>query len=112
MGNIDCWGENAGRLALCGHDERMLKLTKSRVKSDCGICDKRISAKSYCLGGGCYTKICLNCYEKFLNQFILSIEGYKAQAIALIENIKSKSSKLTKNNILAKVEDRTNEDND
>jgi len=104
MTNIGTWGDDSGELNLYKTDENMLRVVKIRNGTTCSVCDRKISPKSYCLGGG-YHKICLNCYEKFLNNFIKSLDGYKEKAKALIESIKSKENKLTKNNILAKVED-------
>ena len=108
--NIDCWGDKAGVLKLNTCDERMLKLAKSRVSSKCGLCKKHIPMGSYCLGGGCYTKICLKCYESFLFNFLNSLEAYKNKAKYLIDEIKSKNQRLMKNNILAKVGDTEQDD--
>ena len=102
--NIRCWGKDAGRLMLSSTDERLLRLTKGRRRSTCLVCDRTIANKSYALGSG-YLKVCLNCHEEFLKKLTNSLEDYKNEVKALIEEIKSKDKMIMKTNILARVED-------
>lgn len=102
--SISGWGKDAGSLHLSEVDIGLMKLVKSRIKRDCSLCENAISAGSYCLGIG-YCKVCLNCYEPFLNNFLDSLDNLKDMANNLINEIKSKNKTLLKNNILAKVND-------
>jgi len=108
MAQIKLGGGNSGILKLPNTDESLLRIVKCRKSAECPSCEKRISCGSYCLGLG-YFKICLECYEKFLGNFLKSLNEYTAQAKRLLEEIKAQEKMMLKNNILAKVKDK-NED--
>jgi len=102
---LSLWGENSGKLSLNKLEENSLRLIKCREPTDCVKCKSRISAKSYCLGGG-YCKVCIKCIEPFLNNFSVSLEGYKNKIKEILNDFKGNEKQYIKNNILAKVEDK------
>jgi len=87
-------------------DKRKLILIKSRCVKNCCMCGNTISTNSFCLGksGGCwYDRICLNCSETFLNNFIESIEKFKQIGINALKDIKENENKYKEINAVAMI---------
>jgi len=105
---MNFWRETAGKYNLTGPEDKTLTIIKCRTSSTCLMCKQIIPNKSYCLGGS-YTRICINCAESFINNFLGSLKEYEKQSENLLKVLKSEQSKMIKNNILAKVEYNTHQ---
>jgi hypothetical protein len=104
-GTIDINGNSKiGKFDLSKSEGKVFTLIKCRNKTSCQRCDENIPSKSYCLGSG-YHKICLKCAEPFIKSFLSSLKDYEKMGDELLKDIKAKEPQMTKNNILAKVED-------
>ena len=73
---LKLWREELGRLVLFKGEEGIFRVTKIKKDSNCNGCEKTIKKGCYCLGGG-YSKICLDCANKFINNFNSSLEELK-----------------------------------
>ena len=105
---MNFYGETSGKFFLSGPEDKTFSIIKTRTDASCLMCKQQIPSKSYCLGGG-YTKICINCSEAYIKNFLESLKDYEKQAEGLVASLKSQGQKIAKNNILAKVEFNTHQ---
>lgn len=72
---IHTYKNNAGTLELTKGDLELFALTKIRLDASCSMCQKTIKKGCYCLGKG-YTKYCLDCSPKLIDNAVKSMKGY------------------------------------
>ena len=98
--------ENTGHFIMHNTEERTMNLIKCKVAHQCNYCKEHIPSKSYCLGTG-YVRVCLKCMPIFLNNMLNSFKDYQDKCEILLKNIANKEQEMIKNNILAKMEDKS-----
>lgn len=72
---IHTYKNNSGVMELSICDLELFALTKIRVDNKCSMCQKSIKKGCYCLGKG-YTKYCLDCSPKVIDNAVNSMGGY------------------------------------
>ena len=96
--------ENDNYVKLSNYDKALFHITKVRGNAwVCRVCDKKISAKSYCFGSG-YRKLCLNCAEKFLVSAVKGFKGYSDFTKQILKSLNKNRENYNNLNMLAEIE--------
>lgn len=91
-------GDDYGEYELYDTDWGLFKLIRCKKESKCMCCEKKICKNNYCLGKG-YTKVCISCSDKVIDNFAKSLKDYIAEATELKEIIKKDIEHIKKVNL-------------
>jgi hypothetical protein len=89
---------NAGILELTKCDLELFGLNKIRLDSTCKICQKTIKKGCYCLGKG-YSKYCLDCSPKLIDNAVKSMKGYTITLKKLKANLENNKTEYMRHNL-------------
>jgi hypothetical protein len=91
-----------GKSELFKWEDGLLSVVKIRQNSTCALCGKEIKKGCYCLGVH-YMKVCINCSDKFIDNFTESLKEQEKTAEALKKNIRENLGEYVKNNVINSV---------
>jgi hypothetical protein len=97
---IHTYKDNAGTVELTKADLELFSLTKIRVDTKCNMCQKEIKRGCYCLGKNIYSKYCLDCAPKLINNAVKSMNEY-IKTFTNLKNILDKNKQEYVRNNLA-----------
>ena len=94
---------NQGKVRPYKTDTDMIKIVKCRASAKCLVCKNKIPSRSFCMGGCWWNRVCLNCSEQFLNNFIESIDDFKQVGIDTLKQIQENKEEYEAVNVMAKI---------
>jgi len=100
---IKHWDKDLGKLELYKWEKGLFEFIKIRKESKCYGCDKTIKKGCYCLGGNSYNKICLDCANRFCDNFNKSLNEHKKMANKVKEYLEKNKGEMMKNNVINSV---------
>ena len=102
MANIS----NNGTFKPHGTDENQLPLVKLKAIQRCKMCRELIPKGSMVVGksnGFWYDRVCLNCADEYLKNFVNSVEAFKQRGIAVQKQLAENREEYEALNISAKI---------
>lgn len=100
---IRVWKEELGKFELFKWENGLFKIIKTRRDCKCYGCEKIIKKGCYALGSNSYYKICVDCYDKFYNNFTESLREQKQVADKVKEYLEKHKGEIMKNNVINSV---------
>lgn len=96
--------DEIGKLRLYKWEETLFYKIKTRREHNCMVCDNCIKRGNYVYGSFYWSRrICINCFERFMNNFIISLNEYKEKANNSLKYFKKDYWMMIKNNVVASV---------
>lgn len=92
--------DGAGELRLFKWEAALFRRIKSRSAHKCWVCDKQIPKGCYTYGDRYYSRLCINCFESFVENFMKSMDNHKYGAKEVLEQFKKEKGMMIKHNVI------------
>lgn len=90
----------AGKLVLFKWENALFYRVKTKAGHKCYSCDKDLPKGCYVYGDRYYRRLCINCFEDFMNNFMLSMDEHKQLAKESLILFQKEKGMMIKNNLI------------